>query len=146
MDSIFPFLDPQVAEPSPVAALPVAREVKWDFDLDQPVTRGGEPVFVERAEAVAVWTWNALHTERWRWALYTGVYGNEIDSLIGQPYTLQVKQAEIPRLLRECLMVSPYVQDLQDIRSSFAGSKLTISFTLISIYGRVNAMEVKYHV
>lgn len=143
MDSIFPFPDPQAAEPSATAALPVAREVKWNFEEDRPVTRGGEPVFVERAEAVAVWAWNALHTERWRWALYTGVYGNEIDSLIGQPYTLQVKQAEIPRLLRECLTVSPYVQDLQDIRSGFDGAELTISFTLISIYGRVG-LEVIY--
>lgn len=105
--------------------------------------RGGEPVFVERAEAVAVWAWNALHTDRWMWAIYTGVYGNEIYSLIGQPYTVQVKQAEIPRLLRECLMISPYIKELRDIRSSFTGSHLTISFILVSIYGTVS-LEVSY--
>ena len=145
MSSIFPFMDAQAAAPTAATALPVAREAKWDFKTDRPVYRGSEPVFVERAEAVAVWAWNALHTERWRWALYTGIYGNEIDSLIGQPYTLQVKQAEIPRLLRDCLMVSPYVKELRDIKSSFEGGKLTITFTLISIYGQI-FMEVTSHV
>ena len=142
---IFPWLDPQAAEPNAAAALPVAREVKWDYEKDRPVMRGGEPVFVERAEAVAVWAWNALHTVRWMWELYTGLYGNEIGRLVGQPYTLQVKQAEIPRLLRECLMVSPYVRELRDIRSSFEGSRLTITFALVSIYGQSN-LEVSYNV
>ena len=87
MEQIFPFLDPQ-AITAPVRTLPVAREVKWDFVRDRPIYRGGQPVFVERAEAVAVWAWNALHTERWRWPLFTGNYGSEIDSLIGQTLSL----------------------------------------------------------
>lgn len=138
-DNIFPFLDPPAA--APAAELPVAREVKWDFQADRPVFRGGQPVWVERAEAVAVWAWNALHTERWRWPLYTSNYGNEIDSLIGQTWSEDYKRAEVRRYITECLLASPYVKRLDDMRITFGGAHLIASFTLVSIYG-TTSMEV----
>ena len=58
-ESIFPYLQPTAA--APAAGLPVLRECAWDFANDVPILRRGMPVVVERAEAVAVWAWNALH-------------------------------------------------------------------------------------
>ena len=140
-ENIFPFLDPQAASVS--SELPVAREVKWDFDADRPVYRGGAPVYVERAEAVAVWAWNALHTDRWLWPIHTPNYGSEINSLIGQAWSEDYKRAEVRRYLQECLLVSPYIKRLDDMVITFDGSLLTASFRLVSIYGTVS-MEVKY--
>lgn len=137
---IFPFLDPQAVS-VPVRTLPVAREVKWDFVRDRPVYRGGQPVFVERAAAVAVWAWNALHTERWRWPLLTGNYGSEIDSLIGQTWSEDYKRAEVRRYVTECLMASPYVKRLDNMTVDFYAGCLTVKFDLVSIYGMVQ-MEV----
>ena len=140
MEQIFPFLDPQ-AVTVPVQTLPVAREIKWDFVRDRPVYRGGQPVFVERAEAVAVWAWNALHTERWRWPLFTGNYGSEIDSLIGQTWSEDYKRAEARRYVTECLLASPYVKRLDNMELEFHEGLLSIRFDLVSIYGMVQ-MEV----
>lgn len=140
MEQIFPFLDPQ-AVPVVSNVLPVAREVKWDYERDRPVYVGGTPVIVERAEAVAVWAWNALHTERWQWPLFTGNYGNEIDSLIGQTWSDDYKRAEVRRYITECLLVSPYIKRLEHMIIVFGESRLTVTFDLISIYGMVK-MEV----
>lgn len=137
---IFPFLDPQAVLDG-TQALPVAREVKWDFAAGRPVYRAGQPVFVERAAAVAVWAWNALHTERWRWPLFTGNYGNEIDSLMGQTWSEDYKRAEVRRYVTECLMVSPYVKRLDNMAITFHAGKLIVKFDLVSIYGMVQ-MEV----
>ena len=137
--SIFPFLDTQAVDTS--STLPIAREVKWDFQADRPIYRGGNPVFVERAAAVAVWAWNALHTARWQWPMYTAQYGNEIESLIGQSWSEELKRAEVRRYITECLMVSPYVKRLDNLTITFAKSQLTASFQLVSIYGTVS-MEV----
>lgn len=139
-EQIFPFLEPQ-AVPVVSSPLPVAREVKWDYDRDCPIYIGGQPVMVERAEAVAVWAWNALHTERWRWVLFTRDYGNEIDSLIGQTWSDDYKRAEVRRYITECLLVSPYIKRLEHMDISFHDGKLTAVFDLISIYGMVK-MEV----
>lgn len=140
MEQIFPFLDPQ-AVPVIASGLPVAREVKWDYERDHPVYVGGAPVMVERAEAVAVWAWNALHTERWRWPLFTGNYGNEIDSLIGQTWSDDYKRAEVRRYIAECLLVSPYIKRLDHMDITFQDGKVTAAFDLISIYGMIK-MEV----
>lgn len=143
--TIFPFLDPQ-AVTTPRPKLPVAREVQWDFVRDRPVFRGGAPVIVERAEAVAVWAWNALHTARWRWPLYTPQYGSELDSLIGQTWSEDYKRAEVRRYVTECLRASPYVKRLDDLTVTFADARLTVQFKLVSIYGMVNMEVVLDHV
>ena len=126
---------------APAAGLPVLRECAWDFANDVPILRRGMPVVVERAEAVAVWAWNALHTERWRWPLFTGNYGSEIDSLIGQTWSEDYKRAEVRRYVTECLMASPYVKRLDNMTVDFYAGKLTVKFDLVSIYGMVQ-MEV----
>lgn len=139
-ESIFPFMS-VVAATEDLPNLPVAREIKWDFDTDRPVYRGGEPVWVERAEAVAVWAWNALHTPRWQYPLYTPNYGNEIETLIGQTWTDDLKRAEVKRYIKECLLASPYVKEIRDLQIDFEGDALTVRFVLVSIYGTVS-MEV----
>lgn len=63
--SIFPMIDPGSAESSS-QALPLCREVAWDFEQDVPVFQGGEPVIVEGKEALKVWIWRALRTPRFK--------------------------------------------------------------------------------
>ena len=60
---IFPFIQPAAQEEE---SLPLCRETKWNFTEDKPVFKNGEPVIVTGNEAVKVWIWNALKTERKR--------------------------------------------------------------------------------
>ena len=134
MTQIFPIIQPK-AETSAAESLPLCREVAWDYDSNRPVFSGGKPVEVTGAEAVKVWCWKALHTVRFRHEIYTWDYGCEAESLIGQAYTIDVKQSEAARYVREALETNPYVSSVDKIAVSFAGETLSISATVHTIYG-----------
>ena len=135
--SIFPMIQPIVDETNEVQTLPLAREVAWDYENDVPVYRRGEPVTVTGKEAVKVWIWNAIHTERYRYMIYSGAYGSEFHSLIGKAYTPNLKTAEAPRYLRECLLVNPYITAVNNITVEFADARLTVQGAAETVYGEV---------
>lgn len=119
------------------AALPLCREVAWDYRNNVPIWRRGEPVIVTGKEAVKVWIWKALHTARFRYEIYTWAYGSEFESLIGQAYTPTLKEAEAPRYLRECLTINPYIKSVTHISVDFSGSRLSVAGQANTIYGEV---------
>lgn len=135
--SIFPMIDPGPAADSGGQALPLCREVAWDFVHDVPIFRGGEPVVVEGKEALKVWIWRALRTPRFKYEIYTWAYGSEFESLLGQAYSDSVKTAEAPRYLRECLLINPYIKAVKDISVTFESAVLTVRGTADTIYGEV---------
>lgn len=135
--SIFPMIQPPETAESSSQTLPLCKEVAWDYADNRPIFRRGEPVIVTGKEAVKVWIWKALHTERYRYEIYSWDYGEEFSSLIGQSYTPMLKEAEAPRYLRECLLINPYIRAVKSINVSFAASRLTVEGTAETIYGEV---------
>ena len=133
--SIFPMIQPAAEEAAESQELPLYREVAWNFETNTPIFSRGEPMIVTGREAVKVWIWKALHTVRYRHEIYSWDYGSEFESLIGQAYTPELKEAEAPRYLRECLLINPYIKDVTDITASFAGSRLTVSGRAHTVYG-----------
>lgn len=119
--------------------LPLYREVKWDFEKGEPVFRGGEPVVVEGAEAIKTWVWKALVTERARYEIYSWDFGSEVESLIGQPYTDELKRAEAVRYVREALEINPYIKEVTAASVEFDNGVLTIDVTVDTVYGEVQA-------
>lgn len=132
--TLFPILQPQQAETR--SALPLCRGIKFDFTTGRAVFRRGEPVTVEGQEAVLSWAWMALHTPRFRYAIFSWAYGSELESLIGQPYTEELKQAEGRRYVSECLTASPYITSVDDITVGFEDGVLSISCTITTVYGK----------
>lgn len=137
MSSIFPSIQPVEAVEAAAAELPLCREVAWDYSLDIPIFRRGEPVIVSGAEAVKVWVWKALHTPRYRYEIYSWAYGSEFEGLIGQAYTSALKEAEAPRYLQDCLLINPYILAVKNIAVDFADARLSVSGTVETIYGEV---------
>jgi len=133
--TLFPSIQPQLTE---MPTLPLYREIKWDFENDVPVFRGGAPVIVEGAEAVLVWAWKALRTPRFRYEIYTWEYGNDAEQLVGKPFSEEVKRAEAARYVRECLLVNPYITGVKDLTVTFDSERLRISAKIITVYGEVN--------
>lgn len=133
--SLFPIIQPQAETEE--TTLTFYKEVKWDFENDIPVFLNGAPVTVTGKEAVIVWAWKALHTQRFRHEIYTWDYGCEAESLIGQPFTDELKQAEATRYVRECLLINPYITDVTGIEASFEGNLLHVKCTLDTVYGEV---------
>lgn len=136
--SIFPMISPTDGQDGQTKALPLCREVAWDFERDVPIFQDGEPVVVTGKEALKVWIWRALRTQRFRYEIYTWAYGSEFESLLGQAYTDAVKTAEAPRYLRECLLVNPYIKAVKDISVTFEAARLTVKGTAVTIYGEVD--------
>lgn len=134
--SIFPIIQPQSVETQ--TELKLYKEVKWDYKTNTPVFKNGSPVIISGKEAILVWAWKALQTPRFRHEIYTWDHGCEVESLIGQPYSEELKQSEAARYVRECLLGNPYIEDVINITVSFTEDKLKIVGTIETIYGEVN--------
>lgn len=117
--------------------LPLCREVDWNFQTNQPVWRGGNPVFVTGARAVLVWAWNALHTPRFAHDVFSSAYGLDRETLLGQAYSEGIREAEAIRVVRETMLVNPYITNVTQVGVNFAGSILYLRFKLTTIYGEV---------
>lgn len=141
MASLFPFSAMTEASATASTALPLAVEVAWNFDTDTAIFANGAPVMVSGAQAVAIWCWHALHTERWAHVIFSPSYGSEISTLIGQTWTSDLKKAQVSQYLNECLCANAYVQSLDDMQITFDGTTVFATFTLCTIYGTVT-MEV----
>lgn len=133
--SLFPLIGASDGEEG--GGLPLAREVSWDFDRDQPIWRGGNPVIVTGADAVLVWAWNAIRTERYRHDVFSHSYGQDLSALVGKAYSDEIRQAEAMRCIREALTVNPYIESVEQIALDFADSELKLSFSMKTIYGEV---------
>lgn len=134
--TLFPMIQPDVSgETEESADYPMYREVKWDYENNRPVYQNGNPVIVEGLEAVKVWAWNALHTPRFRYEIHTWDYGNELESLIGQAYSQELKESEAARYVRECLTINPYITDVKNITVTSSSDSLSITGTMVTIYG-----------
>ena len=131
--TLFPIIQPQAVEAG--TKLELYKEVKWDYENNIPVFKNGSPVIVTGKEAVLVWVWKALHTPRFRYEIYTWDYGSEVESLIGQPFTEELKQSEAARYVKECLLINSYITGISDVSVSFADGSLSISCTVKTIYG-----------
>lgn len=139
--SIFPMIQPVAREEDEGTVLPLCKEVGWDFENNVPLFHQGQPMIVTGREAVKVWIWKAIHTIRYRHEIYSWDYGSEFESLIGQAFTQELKEAEAPRFLRECLMVNPYISAVTDITAQFEDSRLTVDARVSTIYGEVYIHE-----
>lgn len=135
--SIFPAIQPTATQTVTASALPMAEEIKWDFERNVPVFRAGKPLRVTGKEAVKVWIYKALHTRRFAHDIYSYNYGCDVHRLVGQAYTTQLKEAEAARYLRECLLINKYITDVRDVSVTFADALLTISCTAVTVYGEI---------
>lgn len=135
--SLFPLIDRPDDGVLAAAELPLYRETNWNFQTNEPVWRGGDPVMVTGTRAVLVWAWNALHTERFAHDVFSGDYGPDFSALRGQPYTEEIRAAEAIRIVRETLMINPYITDVTQVSAEFSGSTLALRFKLTTIYGEV---------
>lgn len=135
--SLFPLIQTPSEGSQTSAALPLYREVAWDFEADRPKWRNGSPVWVTGAQAVATWVWNTLHYVRTSLDLFSWDWGNELQLLTGRPFSQAVKESEAVRYVRDCLTVNPYITDVRQISVDFSGSTITICCAVDTIYGEV---------
>ena len=139
MSGIFPIVQPNASQNA--TALPMCREVAWDFERGTPMFSAGRPLVVSGTEAVKVWIWKAIKTVRRRHDIYTWDFGCEAENLVGQSFTPEVKESEAVRYIREALAPNPYITNVWQVDVKFSRTELTINCAVSTIYG-----EVEVHV
>lgn len=140
MSSILPsFLSTQLTEAQEATGVQeIPREYGIDFETGQLTD-----TIVEGLEAIKVWIWNCLHTERFRYAIYSWQYGAEYEQYIGQVVTDEYLQSDCQSETEDALMVNPYITGLSDFSAKLEDTTLHISFVVETSLGE---MEVDTYV
>ncbi len=133
--SVFPFIDLDVLQQEESTELPLFREYAYDFENNRLLLKNGQTYLVEGNEALRIWIYKALATERFRYTAYDSDFGSEIDSLIGSPLHGDIAKSELKRFIVEALMVNPYIEELGNFQISQTGSGVRAEFDCTTIYG-----------
>ena len=100
----------------------------------------GNHVMAYGQEALKVWIYKALKTERFSYAAYSWQYGVELQPFIGKVMSVQERYSELKRVITECLMVNPYILSIDSVKFSPAkhGNEVTTTINLTTVYGEVS--------
>lgn len=120
--------------PSRESGLPLFQEYKYDFEKNELVLEDGRPVLVSGNEALKIWLFFALITERFMYEAYSKNYGNDVWTLMGEVISDGFKKAEIKRYCKECIMANPYIRSIDKIDVEVDGSKVFVYIKVTSIY------------
>ena len=120
--------------------LPLFKEYAIDWDNNTLLLKDGRPYLISGNEALKVWIYKALHpqTQIFKYNAYSNNYGNEFMNLISRFVNTDIKRAELQRIITEALLVNPYILNLSAFIFSQTGSKMTIEFTVQTVYGKID--------
>lgn len=121
--------------------LPLFKEIAINFETGEPFLKENEFIILEGKEALKVWVWKTLKTDRNRYLIHSESYGNDLSDNIGQIYDKVVKDALMINEIKECLLVNPYIINVYNfnITTLEEGRHPVISFYVDTIYGVVES-------
>lgn len=138
--SIFPQAsNVEIDNISIVEVLPLYKEVAWDFINNSPILVNNEPMIVEGNEAIKVWIYKALLTERFKYEIYSWDYGSEIETLINKGFTNSLIISEVERFITEALLINEYILAVDSVEVGFNDDTLKVDISVSTIYGEVEA-------
>lgn len=134
--NLFPFINP----PTEIiyqdgTSLPIYKEIEWDFINNIPVLENGNFKIVEGNEAIKVWCFKSINTNRYEHSIYSWNFGCEIKELLGQNYTPSLTKSEAERLIKESLLINPYILEVNVSDVNFNDSLLSANIKIKTIYG-----------
>lgn len=117
--------------------LPLFKEMAIDFETGETLVQDNEIIILTGKEALNVWIWKALKTERNKFKAYSSSFGTDIYKEIGYVYDRTIKEQLIINEIIESLKVNPYIINVYDFIVEYLEDKmiLNIKFKVDSIYG-----------
>lgn len=138
MSTIFPFIGvPEDYILPKTEELPIFREVAWDFEKDEPMLEKDDFKIIEKNEALKVWVYKCIKTNRYEHGIYSLEYGTELLELIGQKYTKGLTESEASRFIKEALLINPYILEVNVKSANFKKDILSADIKISTIYGEV---------
>ena len=135
--SIFPFIDTTGTTTETDEELPVLKEYAYDFEKNELLLdKSGCTYMVEGNEALRIWIFKALITERFHYTAYSFAFGSEFqDQIIGHAMNVEIIRLELERFIIEALMVNPYIKRLDNFIFENTSIGIEVSFDCTSVYG-----------
>lgn len=139
MSEEYPFAGLTRTVESSQGDLPLFREYDWNFESDTfRYNASGKRIALEGDEALKIWVYKALKTERNQYLAYSTRYGIELKPFIGKVMSVGERYSELKRVIIECLMVNPYIKSIDSIEFDANGDKVDCQIGLTTIYGGIN--------
>ena len=134
------FLEKTDAE---VEEMPIFKEYAIDFKTREYIKDENGIKVLEKNEALKVWIFKALKTERFRYTdVHSDNYGSELETNIGTIYQKSVKDALMINQIRDTLLVNPYITECYNFEISNENEYIPqITFNVKTVYGELE-MEV----
>ena len=116
--------------------LPILTEYGYDFDKQQFLyDENGNNVTVTEDEALKVWIYKAILTERYRYLAYHDEYGITIEPYQGTMPNNVYTADRIRQNIREGLSINPYIAKINSITiEKREKDELIVSVDVTSIY------------
>ena len=127
-----------------VEEMPTFKEYAIDFKTGEYIKDENNDIKVlEKNEALKVWIFKALKTERFRYSdVHSDNYGSELETNIGSIYQKSVKDALMINQIRDTLLVNPYILECYNFDISNENEYVPqITFNVKTVYGELE-MEV----
>lgn len=108
-------------------------EYAYDFENNELLTKNGEHYYVYGNEAMKIWIYKCMLTDRFRFSAYTDRFGTEVYTLIGEVISTKLKEAEVKRYITEAIMVHPFMVSINKIKlEKFkSGLKAIVYYTTV---------------
>ena len=126
-----------------VEEMPTFKEYAIDFKTGEYINDDNDIKVLEKNEALKVWIFKALKTERFRYTdVHNDNYGSELETNIGTIYQKSVKDALMINQIRDTLLVNPYILECYNFEIFNEDEYVPqITFNVKTVYGELE-MEV----
>lgn len=115
----------------------VPREYGIDFQTGQLTGK-----IVEGLEAIKVWIWLCMHTERFRHAIYSADYGTSLEQYIGHMLSEEYINTDCESEISDALLINEYIESIEDFEAVRNSDSLNISFRVVTKFGSLEVDEV----
>lgn len=134
--SLFPFMTNSEGVESSVTSS-IYKEYDFDFKTGTLTSK-----VLEGKDAVKVWIYKALKTQRYIHNVYSWDYGHDLDDLIGKGYEKGFIDSEVERRIKDCLSVNDNIIDCYGFDISLVNDNLKVSFKVNTTYGEVEINDL----
>lgn len=127
--SLFPFMT-RGADTSTIKTIDTYEEYEYSF-----VERKLTGKILQGKEALKMWVYKALLTQRYAYPIYSWDYGQDLDELIGQGYEADYIKSEVERRVQECLTINDHITRCYSFDINLINDTLHITFTADTTFG-----------
>ncbi len=87
-------------------------------------------------EALKGWIYFALKVPRFRYGIYSSLYGSELEEIIGaQANDSEELKTTVTEYISEALLINPYIESIEDVDIEIDEEKIKLTCSVNTKYG-----------